>query len=279
MTDVSPEGTPTAHPGGTRALLRRWDRLRSWVEASRKELDIHARVGAAMERWRRGGETADLLLPEGRAAGRGIGITSRLARRASRSASENFIVRSAERAAAQSAAEARGGRVTCRGSTVIAVGLSAIATESGLGGRSKLRTLRQKLRLRRRPRGPAVGDNEALAKKNEREAREQAAIATSRQLTALSASVRDKKWDLSLILAVEALRVYTLEARNCLFTAFRERSRLTSFLRVDGGDVSSVAFSPDGKTIAAGYTGRAAAGRRGAVGRGRAPTAGRAPLS
>ncbi len=81
-----------------------------------------------------------------------------------------------------------------------------------------------------------------------------AKIATSRQLAALSSMARDKRLDLSLILAVEALRAAnTLEARNCLLNALRARPWLSSYLHVDEGSVSSVAFSPDGKILATGY--------------------------
>ena len=60
--------------------------------------------------------------------------------------------------------------------------------------------------------------------------------------------------DRSLLLAVEALKVEnTLEARGSLFKALRARPGLRSFLHTAEGDVSSVAFSPDGKTLAAGY--------------------------
>ncbi len=62
-------------------------------------------------------------------------------------------------------------------------------------------------------------------------AKAQTRIATSRQLAALSAAERDKKLDLSLLLAVEALQTdNTLEARNSLFDALRARPGLTSIL-------------------------------------------------
>ena len=107
----------------------------------------------------------------------------------------------------------------------------------------------------------------ALAAKKEADeakqaAEKQAKFATSRQLAALSASERNKQLDLSLLLAVEALRPRnTFEARDSLFKPFRTDLVLTSFLHVKEGDVTSVAFSPDGKTIAAGYG--AAAGAAG----------------
>ena len=67
---------------------------------------------------------------------------------------------------------------------------------------------------------------------------------------------RDKRFDRSLLLAVEAFQVEnTLEARESLYNALQGRPGLTSFLHINEGDVRSVAFSPDGKTIAAGYNG------------------------
>ena len=80
-----------------------------------------------------------------------------------------------------------------------------------------------------------------------------ARIATSRQLAALSVADGDKRFDRSLLLAVEALRVEnTFEARDSLYNALRGRPGLTSFLHIEAGTVHSVAFSPDGKTIAVG---------------------------
>ena len=81
-------------------------------------------------------------------------------------------------------------------------------------------------------------------------------LANSRQLAALSASERNKRLDRSLLLAVEALRTEnTFEARDSLFKALHDRSELRTFLHIEEGAVRGVAFSPDGKTIAAGYGG------------------------
>jgi WD40 repeat protein len=104
-------------------------------------------------------------------------------------------------------------------------------------------------------------NNEALAKKNENWAMEQLSIAKSRQLAAASATERDKNLDLSLIVAVEALRTHnTLEARTSLFKALRARPGLRSFLHINEGEVRSVTFSPDGKTVAVGFGGSASRG-------------------
>ena len=97
-------------------------------------------------------------------------------------------------------------------------------------------------------------ENERKAKKGEEQAKAQAKLANSRRIAALSESERDKHLDRSLILAVEALRLEnTPEARKSLFDALLTPLGITSFLHRGEGYVRSVAFSPDGKTLAAGY--------------------------
>ena len=74
------------------------------------------------------------------------------------------------------------------------------------------------------------------------------------EVAAVSASERSKRLDRSLLLAVEALQTAnTFEARDSLFKALQDRPGLRTFLHVEEGSVFDVAFSPDGKTIAAGY--------------------------
>ena len=93
----------------------------------------------------------------------------------------------------------------------------------------------------------------AIIKKNE--ANTKAGIANSRQLAAVSASERNHRLDRSLLLAVEALQsANTFEARDSLFKALHDRPGLRTFLHIEKGDVGGVSFSPDGKTIAAGYS-------------------------
>jgi len=92
-----------------------------------------------------------------------------------------------------------------------------------------------------------------LAKESELRAKVQANLADSRRIAALSESERDKHLDRSLLLAVEAIkRENTLEARNSLVNALLSRPGITSFLHAPEGGAQSVAFSPDGKTLAAG---------------------------
>jgi len=95
-----------------------------------------------------------------------------------------------------------------------------------------------------------------IARDQTRLAEDRLKIATSRQLAALSTSERNNRLDRSLLLAVEALHATdpdqpTFEARSALLEALQYRPGLISFMRFEKGDVRSVAFSPDGKTIAA----------------------------
>ena len=86
------------------------------------------------------------------------------------------------------------------------------------------------------------------------EANTKARIATSRQLAAVSASEPNNRLDRSLILAVEALGIAdTDEARKSLFGALSARPGLSCSLHNTEGFAKTLAFSPDGKTLAVGH--------------------------
>src|SRR5262249_30630672 len=103
------------------------------------------------------------------------------------------------------------------------------------------------------------GTQAERAGKAAKEANGQAQIAETRRLVTLSEVERDKHFDRALLLAVEALGTRdTFEARNSLFRTLHARPGLKSFLHVqEGGGVTGVAFSPDGKALAGGYGGSA----------------------
>ena len=86
-------------------------------------------------------------------------------------------------------------------------------------------------------------------------AQERTRIAESGHLAALSDVVRPERLDLAMLLAVEAAKQGdTLEARGSLQRSLDWRPEVVRFLHVPEGDVTSVAFGPEGK-IAAGYGG------------------------
>ena len=71
----------------------------------------------------------------------------------------------------------------------------------------------------------------------------------------LSDAVRPERLDLAMLLALEAAKQGdTLEARGSLQRALDARPEVVRFLHVPEGDVTSVAFGPEGQ-IAAGYGG------------------------
>ena len=123
--------------------------------------------------------------------------------------------------------------------------------------------------------GEAVAAEDARQKA--RLAEDRLRTSTSRQLAALSELERPRRLDRSLHLAFAAFRAAnTLEAREALFRGLQDRPTIRSFLQIDevalsrtqqygapfettvlgegnDGSVAGVAFSTDGKILAAGY--------------------------
>ena len=83
--------------------------------------------------------------------------------------------------------------------------------------------------------------------------RDQAQMALSRQLATQANTIRENQLDLGLLLSVEAERIAdTLEARRSLRAGLASNPRLETYLREHDDRVTSVAFSPDGRTLASG---------------------------
>jgi hypothetical protein len=256
VTDSSPDGTPTvslAHE----AVLRHWERLSAWVEANRKELDFRARVAATMERWGRGGRTSDLLLPAGAPLEEGLALLRSWGDELPEP-ERDFIGRSAKRVRRNRRLK-RGAVAALAALTVIAVVLSAVARDQARKASDQAQKAKEAASVANKARNDAnlaarlAKESEQKAKVNEGRAKAQTALADSRRIAALSELERDEHLDRSLILAVEALKnENTLAARNSLFNALSTQPGITSFLHTVEGRAESVAFSPDGKTLAAG---------------------------
>jgi uncharacterized protein YjiK len=77
--------------------------------------------------------------------------------------------------------------------------------------------------------------------------------ANSRRLAAQSFFNRDQNFSLALLLGVEALRLdNNLEARGNILGSLTSNSQIIRYMRGHTAEVWSVAFSPDGKTLASG---------------------------
>src|SRR5208282_3874068 len=88
---------------------------------------------------------------------------------------------------------------------------------------------------------------------------EKAEIAESRRLALLSDSVRPRRLDQAMLLALEASAGDTLEARGSLQRCIDDRPEVFRFLDIPEGVVTSVAFGPGG-TLAAGCSLRGGGG-------------------
>ena len=76
VTDRADDGTAVVRVAHE-ALLSHWPRLQEWLEDDREFLRARARVATAATHWRQEGETADLLLPEGKPLAEAEGLLER----------------------------------------------------------------------------------------------------------------------------------------------------------------------------------------------------------
>ncbi len=203
------------------SLITNWETLRDWVDTNRKGIESRVELESIAERW--------------------IG----------KSRHPDYLLHGLPLATAQEWAKA------------YPEDLSRLANVNDLVGASqKADEARKEKKVSFWRRMTAVGSVLALsllvitliALVQTRQATMQTRVADSRLIAAIAESERGKNLDRSLILAVMSLRIEnTREARNSLFNALVDHSGLSSLLDDHQHFVSSVAFSPDGKTIATGY--------------------------
>jgi WD40 repeat protein len=235
------------------ALIRSWGRLRGWMEMDRAFRVWQERLRAALHQWQASDQDEGALL-------RGVPLAEAESWLAERGpdlsqAEASFIQasvalrerRQLEREREQAARERLRRRITLG----LAVGLAVALLLMALSG----------LQWRRAERGQQVAheqrqaalDAQATSAAERDRADAEAHLALARQIAAQALTHLDDRLDLALVLSVASYRMAdTYEARNSLLTALSHKPQLAAFLRGHTDQVWSVAFSPDGRTLASG---------------------------
>jgi WD40 repeat protein len=175
------------------ALLDQWERLRSWVDERREDLLLNRRLVEAVEEWEESGRTEDYLPREGR-----------LAQFESWASATDIGLTEGEReylAAGRRRADERRRRAARRRRAVLAVLAVAAAASAALA---------------------------AAALVSRERAKDQEALAASRELAASAIAVLDRDPELSVLLALEAAEAAepTYEAVSALHEGLREHRTL-----------------------------------------------------
>jgi WD40 repeat protein/DNA-binding SARP family transcriptional activator len=216
LVTVSADTVEVAHE----ALLREWPRLREWLEDDADGRRIHRHLTHATHDWTEGARNPSDLY-------RGARLAAALDWRGEHDEELNDAERAfldASHAADRDELEAAHRRTRrLRTLAVILTGLLLIA-----------------------------GVSTVLAVRQTRRADSQRNIATSRSLAIQAVSQLDRSVVVAALLSLEGYRVKpTVEARNALLTVLPRLDRAEAVLVSPGTFLASVAFSPDGTTLAA----------------------------
>ncbi len=275
------------------ALIRGWGLLREWIDKDRAGLRTHRRLTEAAKDWSESApEDKDAYLytgarlaaaeewadahPNELAALESTFLSASREAQRQRERKELDDARRLQEAEQKRADEAvrakerqeRLGRRLLVSATVafllavVASGLGWWANEKRIEADSTAKVAKANEEDAKIARDDAIASSKvAKAKEQEAEVARTKAVqanklAESRRLAAESQLLPPRNLDLSMLLAVEAMRTSnTLQARRSLQRVLDERPEVGRFLHIPEGWVSSVAYGPDGR-IAAGYYGR-----------------------
>ncbi|KAK1179821.1 PQQ-binding-like beta-propeller repeat protein [Streptomyces sp. NBS 14/10] len=208
------------------ALIAAWPRLRKWIDEDRNRLRLHRRLTEAAHTWQTLGRDPGALYRGTRLATAEESFPTADAHSDLTPRERDFLTSSSTARQHEEQAAARTTRRLRQFATTVSV-LLVLALTAGLIAWQQYRTSEQQR-------------HQALTAQQ---------IALSRQLATQSAGLLDSSPDLASLLAVQAYRTSpTMEATANLFAAaaLPLQRRLTGHTDV----VNSIAFSPDGRTLA-----------------------------
>ncbi len=273
------------------ALIREWPTLQRWLDESRAGLRLHRRLTAAAQEWARWQPTTapapaarpatptDVTVISADTSREGLLYRgARLAEAtewaaahaaelnplereflaasqalAEREAAEREAQRQRELEAARRLAEAETQRAEEQAQAAKRLRRRAVALTGASLAAGALVVIAGLLAVLALGFGYQADQNARLALAERDRAEAQARVALSRQLAAQSLTRRSDRFDLALLLSLEAYRVAdTVEARGSLLADLNANPHLVAFLRAHQEGVTGVAFSPDGRTLASG---------------------------
>lgn len=206
------------------ALIRSWAKLRGWLDENRDRLRLQARLMQAVAEWEHGERDPSFLASGARLEEFETLMDSELPL----SDDEHAYLRDSIAQREKMLRQRRRNRLFLIGTAVFAVVMAAVIAVLYVQAENARRT--------------------AIVERDRADL--EAAASESRALAAASAVYRDD-FDLSTLLALEALAVHdTFEARSSLLTSLQSQPRLLRLLQGHTGFVRSVAYSPNGDLIA-----------------------------
>ena len=207
-------------------LLHAWPRLRAWLEEDQASLILHGQLAEDAAAWRENGKDSSFLYRGTQLAALKQATTAWTAdptRHLALTATEAEFLRAGERAAV------RGGRRRRALAVTLALLLVAALTGAGISVAAAKNAGRQQ----------SIAEQQRSAAVSERLAAQSEALEATDPVTAS-------------LLAVAASRIApTAQAHYSLLKALAQPER--GVFRTGDGVVTAVAFSPDGRTLAAGY--------------------------